>query len=153
MNDTITPVDQTPVKNVSANVNLTLLREDIVFNSVDFDLILIGKQTLEESRSKLQLIKEKEREKRKKAAAINNLEAFIFDTRDRLSQDDFVKCSSEDEREQISAKLSEADNWLMDADNSVETKVLFNIFLINIYNNLFCYIHFSSRNILIVWLN
>ena len=126
MNDTTTPVDQTPVKNVTANVNLTLLREDIVFNSVDFDLILIGKQTLEESRSKLQLIKEKEREKRNKAAAINNLEAFIFDTRDRLSQDDFVKCSSEDEREQISAKLSEADNWLMDADNSVETKVIFN---------------------------
>jgi hypoxia up-regulated 1 len=89
-------------------------------------LILIGKQTLEESRSKLQLIKEKEREKRKKAAAINNLEAFIFDTRDRLSQDDFVKCSSDDEREQISAKLSEADSWLMDADNNVETKVLFN---------------------------
>lgn len=120
-NTTATPADQTaPVKN--ATVNLTLLREDIKYDAVDLDLIELNKDLLDGSRSKLQLIKEKEKEKRKKAAAINSLEAFIFDTRDRLSQDEFVKCSTEEERDKISQKLTEVDNWLMDADNSVETK-------------------------------
>ncbi len=127
-NKTATPAEQAvPVKNATAN--LTLLREEIKYNTVDLDLIELNKDLVEASKSKLHLIKEKEKEKRKKAAAINSLEAFIFDTRDRLSQDEFIKCSTEEEREKISSKLSEVDNWLMEADNSVETKVMDIMFL------------------------
>jgi hypoxia up-regulated 1 len=50
------------------------------------------------------------------------LEAFIFDTKDKLTQDEFVKCSTEEEREKIRAKLDEADTWMSDADDTVETK-------------------------------
>jgi len=39
-----------------------------------------------------------------------------------LSQDDFVKCTTEEEREKIKTSLDEADNWMSDADDSVETK-------------------------------
>ena len=50
------------------------------------------------------------------------MEAFIFDTKDKLSQDEFVKCTTEDEREKIRTKLDEADTWMSDADDTVETK-------------------------------
>lgn len=50
------------------------------------------------------------------------MEAFIFDTRDKLTQDEFVKCSSQDERDKISSKIDEVDSWLSEADDSVATK-------------------------------
>ena len=104
-------------------VNVTTLKETIKFDLVSLDLPEWSKETMEESQNKLKAIKEKEKEKKKRAAAINSLEAFIFDTKDKLTQSDFVKCSTEEEREKIKNKLDEADMWLSDADDSVETKV------------------------------
>jgi hypoxia up-regulated 1 len=111
------------VKNATATANVTILREDIKFELVDVDLIPFTKAQLDEFKNKLSVLKEKEREKRKRAAAINSLETFIFDTKDKLIQDEFIKCSTNEEREAISSKLDEADAWLSEADDSVETKL------------------------------
>lgn len=80
------------------------------------------RKRLDESRTKLSEIKEREREKRKRAAAVNALETHMFDMRDKLESDEFVKCSSDEEREKVRAKLDEVDAWLGDADASVELK-------------------------------
>ena len=102
---------------------MTLVRETVPFEAVGFDYAEIAKETLDKSKTKLAAIREREKEKKKRAAAINSLEAFIFDTKDKLSSEEFIKCSTEAERETISGKLDEADNWLSEADNSVETRV------------------------------
>jgi hypoxia up-regulated 1 len=102
---------------------VTIFREDIKYELVDLDLLPLTKAQLEDYKVKLNALKEKEREKRKRAAAINSLETFIFDTKDKLQQDEFIKCSTEQERKDIGAKLDEADAWLGDADDSVETKL------------------------------
>jgi hypoxia up-regulated 1 len=109
--------------NATKTVNLTVLREEVKFESVQIDLKPIEKQLYDESVSKLQAIKEKEKEKRKRAMAFNSLETFIFDTRDKLNQEEFIKCSTEKEREAIGAKLDEVDAWLSEADDTVETKM------------------------------
>ena len=94
-----------------------------MYKITNLDLIDLSNATIKESKKKLDSIKEEEKEKRKKSVAINSLEAFLFDTKDKLSQDDFIKCSTATERETIAAKLDEVDLWLSEADNSVETKV------------------------------
>ena len=99
------------------------MREEINYKLTNLDLIDLSNATIKESKKKLDSIKEEEKEKRKKSVAINSLEAFLFDTKDKLSQDDFIKCSTTTERETIAAKLDEVDLWLSEADNSVETKV------------------------------
>ncbi|CAF0912064.1 unnamed protein product [Brachionus calyciflorus] len=111
----------TTAKN-ETQIKSQILRENINFDYVELDLIPVDKKSIEESRKILSDIKEKEKAKRKRAAAVNALEAYIFDLKDKLHQDEFVKCSTTEEREKISAKVEEVDNWLSDADNSVETK-------------------------------
>lgn len=54
--------------------------------------------------------------------AVNALEAMLFDTKDKLTQDEFIACSTEAERETISAKLSQVTDWLDEADVTIETK-------------------------------
>ena len=122
LNATESTLNDTASLNATQTVNLTVLREDVLYESVQIDLVPLEKQIFDESVSKLQFIKEKEKEKRKRAQAFNSLETFIFDTRDKLSQDEFVKCSTETERETIGAKIEEVDAWLAETDDTVETK-------------------------------
>lgn len=85
----------------------------------------VDEAAITEIKKKIDLIKQKEQDKRKRASAINNLESFIYDTKDKFQQDDYVKCSTQDERDNIVKNLDEASEWLFDADDSVETKVRF----------------------------
>ncbi len=125
-NETLNATAQINLKNSTQPVaNVTIKREDIQFDSVEPDHVSADKKRQETMKLKLVAIREKEKEKRKRAQAVNSLEAFIFDTKDKLSQDDFVKCTTEEEREKIKTSLDEADNWMSDADDSVETKVKF----------------------------
>jgi hypoxia up-regulated 1 len=101
---------------------MKLVREEIKFEQVYVDFIDLTENRLNEFRTKLNTLKEKEREIRKRAAALNSLETFIFDFKDKITQDEFIKCSTESERETLSKKLDEADAWMSDSDDSVETK-------------------------------
>ena len=101
---------------------MTTVKESIKFDQVRLDLKDWPRERYEESRTKLSGIKEREREKRKRAAAVNSLETFLFEVRDKLESDEFIKCSTEEEREKVRAKADEVDTWLSDADNSVELK-------------------------------
>lgn len=101
----------------------TSIKETIKFDKQSLDLNEFSEETLNEKKKRIELIKSKEKEKRKKASAINSLEAFIYDTKDKLEGEDFVKCSTQEERDDLFTKLNEVSDWLFDADDSVETKV------------------------------
>jgi len=122
LNATMT-ANETATLNATKTANLTILKEDVKFESVQIDLKPLEKQLFDDAVAKLQAIKEKEKEKRKRAMAFNSLETFIFDTRDKLNQEEFIKCSTEKERESIAAKLDEVDAWLSEADDTIETKM------------------------------
>lgn len=107
---------------LSKNMTLTVIKEDISYSLFNLDYIGQSNKTVLDSKKKLENIKEIEKEIKKKAAAINMLESFIFDTKDKLTEEEFIKCSTEAERETISTKLTEADDWLQEADNTVQTK-------------------------------
>jgi hypoxia up-regulated 1 len=96
--------------------------EFIKYETAQVDLLKLDTQAYDDSVAKLQFIKEKEREKRKRALAFNTLETFIFDTRDKLGQEEFVKLSKESEREAIQVKIDDVDSWLSEVDDAVETK-------------------------------
>ena len=106
----------------AANATASVKVERIAFESVDVDLVALEASRVAETRARLVAIKEKETEKRKRSVAINSLEAYIFDTRDKMDADEFVKCSTPGEREAIRGQLDEADMWLGEADDSVATK-------------------------------
>jgi len=53
----------------------------------------------------------------------NEIEAFIFEAQDRLEQRHYKLCSTEDERVEIGAKLSEASDWLIEQEDSTPRKV------------------------------
>ena len=123
VNATADAANDTTLNATKPAVNLTVLREDIKFENVHIDLLSIDKHMLDDSVAKLQLIKEKEKEKRKRAIAFNSLETFIFDTRDKLGQDEFIKASTETERDNIAKKIEEVDMWLSEVDDTIETKM------------------------------
>jgi len=52
----------------------------------------------------------------------NNLEAYIYDTRDKLSNEDVIESSTEEEREILSALLSAASDWL---DENADTASIY----------------------------
>ena len=57
------------------------------------------------------------------AKATNDLESFIIDAQDKLYQEDYEKCSTEEERTEIQTNLSAASDWLYEQDETVERKV------------------------------
>jgi len=70
-------------------------------------------------------LKKLEEEKHLLAKVKNEIESFVFDAQDRLEQREYRLCSTEDERIAISAKLSEASDWLIEQeDNTPPRKVV-----------------------------
>ncbi len=102
-------------------VTLTV-REEIAFSRVSLDFFEPTEESVADSKKKLEFIKEKERDIKNKAIAVNALETFVFDTKDKLTQEEFIACSTESEREAISAKLNEATEWMDEAGFEVGAK-------------------------------
>jgi GMP synthase PP-ATPase subunit len=73
-------------------------------------------------------LRKKDQEKIKLAQAQNDLETFIIDTQDKLYRELYEKCSTEEERENIRTKFSEASDWLYEQDENAERKVRFYLF-------------------------
>lgn len=53
----------------------------------------------------------------------NDLEAFIFDMNDKLTQEMYEKCSTEAEREKLTKLLSEASDWMYDQEEDATAEV------------------------------
>lgn len=67
---------------------------------------------LAEMRNHTRMLEDAEDEKRRKAEAVNDLEAFVYATRDRLTDDDIERHASAEEKADLSAKLDAAGDYV-----------------------------------------
>ncbi|KAG7483585.1 hypothetical protein MATL_G00039940 [Megalops atlanticus] len=81
-------------------------------------------EQIEASKKKLQDLTDRDLEKQEREKTLNSLEAFIFETQDKLYQDEYLTVVTEEEKEQISGKLSEASNWMDEEGYAAGTKEL-----------------------------
>uniref|UniRef100_A0A671SA70 Hypoxia up-regulated protein 1 n=1 Tax=Sinocyclocheilus anshuiensis TaxID=1608454 RepID=A0A671SA70_9TELE len=73
---------------------------------------------------RLQDLTDRDLEKQEREKILNSLEAFIFETQDKLYQDEYLAVVTEEEKEQITGKLSEASNWMDEEGYAAGTKEL-----------------------------
>ncbi|KAI4875826.1 hypothetical protein NFI96_024442 [Prochilodus magdalenae] len=79
---------------------------------------------IEASKKKLQDLTDRDLEKQEREKTLNSLEAFIFETQDKLYQDEYLAVVTEEEKEEISGKLSAASTWMDDEGYTAGTKEL-----------------------------
>uniref|UniRef100_A0A672LKU9 Hypoxia up-regulated protein 1 n=1 Tax=Sinocyclocheilus grahami TaxID=75366 RepID=A0A672LKU9_SINGR len=72
----------------------------------------------------LQDLTDRDLEKQEREKTLNSLEAFIFETQDKMYQDEYLAVVTEEEKEQITGKLSEASNWMDEEGYTAGTKEL-----------------------------
>ncbi|KAK7120610.1 hypothetical protein R3I94_020560 [Phoxinus phoxinus] len=100
------------------------ISEDITVELEVNDVLIPSTEDLEVSKKKLQDLTDRDLEKQEREKTLNSLEAFIFETQDKLYQDEYLAVVTEEEKEQITGKLSEASNWMDEEGYSAGTKEL-----------------------------
>ncbi|KAF7656509.1 hypothetical protein LDENG_00040020 [Lucifuga dentata] len=102
----------------------TKISEDIAVELVINDILDPSAEDLTSSKKKLRDLTDRDLAKQEREKTLNSLEAFIFETQDKLYQDDYQQVVSEEEKEQISTKLSEASAWMDEDGYTATTKEL-----------------------------
>uniref|UniRef100_A0A4X1SKN4 Hypoxia up-regulated protein 1 n=2 Tax=Sus scrofa TaxID=9823 RepID=A0A4X1SKN4_PIG len=98
--------------------------EEIGVELVVLDLPDLPEDELARSAQKLQDLTLRDLEKQEREKAANSLEAFIFETQDKLYQPEYQEVSTEEQREDISGKLSATSSWLEDEGFGATTAML-----------------------------
>ncbi|CAN6913305.1 unnamed protein product [Brassica oleracea] len=82
------------------------------------------KESLAEAKTKLEALDKKDKERRRTAELKNNLESYIYATKEKLETPEFEKISTQEERKAFVEKLDEASiNWLyMDGEDANATE-------------------------------
>ncbi|KAL8142659.1 hypothetical protein V2J09_015691 [Rumex salicifolius] len=82
--------------------------------------VSLSKETLIESKRKLEELDRKDAERRRTAELKNNLEGYIYSTREKIeSSDEVEKVSTSEERQSFIQKLEEVQEWLyMDGEDA-----------------------------------
>ncbi|XP_075402809.1 hypoxia up-regulated protein 1 isoform X2 [Tenrec ecaudatus] len=88
------------------------------------DLLDLPEDMIAHSVQKLQDLTLRDLEKHEREKAANSLEAFIFETQDKLYQAEYQEVSTEEQREEISGKLSATSTWLEDEGFGATTVML-----------------------------
>ncbi|XP_013911305.1 PREDICTED: hypoxia up-regulated protein 1 [Thamnophis sirtalis] len=100
------------------------LVEEIAVELDVHDVLELLPEELQSSSLKLQELTARDLEKQEREKSANSLEAFIFETQDKLYQEEYQFVATEEEREEISRKLSEASSWMEDEGYAAPTKEL-----------------------------
>ncbi|XP_011383192.1 hypoxia up-regulated protein 1 [Pteropus vampyrus] len=98
--------------------------EEVGVELVVLDLPDLSEDELAQSAQKLQDLTVRDLEKQEREKAANSLEAFIFETQDKLYQPEYQEVSTEEQREEISGRLSTASTWLEDEGFGATTVML-----------------------------
>uniref|UniRef100_A0A8C6DV74 Hypoxia up-regulated protein 1 n=1 Tax=Moschus moschiferus TaxID=68415 RepID=A0A8C6DV74_MOSMO len=98
--------------------------EEIGVELVVLDLPDLPEDQLAHSAQKLQDLTLRDLQKQEREKAANSLEAFIFETQDKLYQPEYQEVSTEEQREDISGKLSATATWLEDEGFGATTAML-----------------------------
>ncbi|XP_056864478.1 heat shock 70 kDa protein 17 isoform X2 [Raphanus sativus] len=81
------------------------------------------KESLAEAKTKLEALDKKDRERRRTAELKNNLESYIYATKEKLETPEFEKISTQEERKAFVEKLDEVQDWLyMDGEDANATE-------------------------------
>ncbi|KAJ8267113.1 hypothetical protein GJAV_G00138600 [Gymnothorax javanicus] len=102
----------------------TKISEEIGVELQVNDILIPTPDQIEASKKKLQDLTNRDMEKQEREKALNSLEAFIFETQDKLYQDEYQAVVAEEEKEQILGKLREASDWMDEEGYSAVTKEL-----------------------------
>ncbi|XP_073685468.1 hypoxia up-regulated protein 1 [Garra rufa] len=100
------------------------LSEDITVELEVNDVLDPSTEDIEVSKKRLQDLTDRDLEKQEREKTLNSLEAFIFETQDKLYQDEYLAVVTEEEKEQITGKLSEASSWMDEEGYAAGTKEL-----------------------------
>ncbi|CAG2256140.1 HYOU1 [Mytilus edulis] len=103
--------------------NITVVREKIDTQTESFDIPEVNKDSMKVMRKKLAELTDKDKAKKLLEKSKNDLEAFIFDMNDKLTQEMYEKCSTEAEREKLTKLLSEASDWMYDQEEDAKAEV------------------------------
>ncbi|XP_061904255.1 hypoxia up-regulated protein 1 [Entelurus aequoreus] len=118
------PTEEKLVEKLSKPQKKAKISEDITIEVILNDVLDPTADDLKASKKKLQELTDRDLAKHEREKMLNSLEAFIFETQDKLYQDDYQLVVTEEEREQMSSKLSEASVWMDDDGYSATTKQL-----------------------------
>ncbi|TKS83822.1 Hypoxia up-regulated protein 1 [Collichthys lucidus] len=100
------------------------ISEDITAELLINDILDPTADDVTSSKKKLQDLTDRDLAKQEREKTLNSLEAFIFETQDKLYQDDYQLVVSEEEKEQMSTKLKEVSEWMDEDGYSATTKQL-----------------------------
>ncbi|XP_077402735.1 hypoxia up-regulated protein 1 [Vanacampus margaritifer] len=111
-------------ENVAVPVKKAKISEDIPIELIINDVLDLTDNDLKASIKKLLDLTERDLAKHEREKMLNTLEAFIFETQDKLYQEEYQLVVTDEEREQISSKLNEASAWMDDDGYTATTKQL-----------------------------
>lgn len=100
------------------------IAEEIAVELVINDILNPTADDLTSSKKKLQDLTDRDLAKQEREKSLNSLEAFIFETQDKLYQEEYQLVVSEEEKEQVVAKLREASEWMDEDGYAASTKQL-----------------------------
>lgn len=100
------------------------ISDEIAVELVIHDILDPSADDLLSSKKKLQDLTDRDLAKQEREKTLNNLEAFIFETQDKMYQEEYQLVVSEEEQEKISAKLRDASEWMDEEGYSATTKEL-----------------------------
>ncbi|KAG2260055.1 hypothetical protein Bca52824_079349 [Brassica carinata] len=81
------------------------------------------KESLAEAKRKLEGSDKKDRERRRTPELKNNLESYVYATKEKLEIPEFEKVSTQEERKTFVEKLDEVQDWLyMDGEEAIATE-------------------------------
>ncbi|KAG8364527.1 hypothetical protein BUALT_Bualt18G0006400 [Buddleja alternifolia] len=72
----------------------------------------LPKESFAQAKRKLEAVDKKDAERRRTAELKNNLEGYIYSTKDKLESEEFEKISTDQERQSFIEKLNEVQEWL-----------------------------------------
>ncbi|KAM4726979.1 hypoxia up-regulated protein 1 [Anableps anableps] len=102
----------------------TKISEDVPMELFINDVLDPTGDDLSSSKKKLQDLTDRDLAKQEREKILNSLEAFIFETQDKLYQEDHQQVVTEEEQEQILTKLKEASDWMDEEGYTATTKQL-----------------------------
>ncbi|XP_077360542.1 hypoxia up-regulated protein 1 isoform X2 [Festucalex cinctus] len=115
---------ESPDENVAAPVKKAKISEDVNIELIINDVLDPTDKDLKASIKKLLDLTERDLAKQEREKMLNTLEAFIFETQDKLYQEDYRLVVTDEWREEISSKLNEASAWMDDDGYAAATAQL-----------------------------
>lgn len=105
---------------------VTFIKEDILAENESFDILPITTEKFKAAKKRLAELTAKDKEKKLLEKAKNDLEAYIYDMSDKLTDDDHEKCSTSTEREEYSKLFAEAGEWMYEQEEDAKKEVYLN---------------------------